>query len=135
MVSISALKLDTKRAADGIWFPDIWGLGLQFRIASVQSSAFRRAAQSALRMADSGADLPDRLDGEEESILRAVAEHLLLEIDGLDDGQGNPVRYTPEMGIAWGKDPTMQHVIKWVLLKANKIDAFLQRTRSDAGKD
>jgi hypothetical protein len=136
MAKLSALKLDAARASDGVWFRDPWGLGLRFRIASIQSPAFRRAAQAALRMAGPGSELPDRVDGEEEVILKAVAEHLLLEIDGLeDDKTGKPRRYTPSLGIKWGKDPDMQHVIEWVLSKARAIESYLHRTRDDAGKD
>lgn len=135
MVKISELKIDTKRAAEGVWFRDPWGVGLRFLIASVHSPAFVRAVRSAQRYFEPGAALPDGESDEEKLLLRATAEHLLLDVDGLEDDEtGKPVHYTPDMGVRWGGDPAMQHVLVWVMQKAQGLGDYLAKSRGDAGK-
>lgn len=132
MATLNSLRFDGEKAGDGKWFPDPWGRGLRFLIASTHSERFRRAAQKALR--DAGGDEAIDDDERQDIMLALTAEHLLLDVEGLENDDGSVLGYAPEMGAAWGKDPGLQHVIVWVLGKAGEIREFLGRTREAAGK-
>ena len=93
--NLSTLKTDPEKEERGIWVD--WAHGMRLKIAHVSTPRYQAASLKLFRRAS---PLPDPEDDHAFKLLAvpATARHILLDWENVDDEEGNPLPYTPEVG-------------------------------------
>ena len=117
-MKLSQLQVDVDLATGGTWCD--FARGVRFLIASTGSHKFKRARFLA---EDDPSDRdPNALYN--KSMLRAIAEHVWLGWEGLDDEDGKPIPYSPEKAYEILCNPGYFQVLDFVLAKAQDVEQF-----------
>lgn len=102
MMKLSNLRLDPKSSVEGVWIDYIRGTRLLIaRYDNREMSAFRRgkALEYAHLFNNVEENREEALEKSMEIDVEAVARFGLLDWEGFTDDEGNPEKYTPELGI------------------------------------
>lgn len=142
MVKLSQIASDVKAEAEGVWLEYV--PGFKVRVASTATKRFRDAMEAALApyreliRADQGKDKAERkfTDEMREKIVRGVmAEHVLLDWEGLEKADGTPDMRTKERALEMLSDPAMHRFEAWVGTAAGADEVFraerLERDRKN----
>lgn len=114
--------VDIEKENIGDWvqsprYPDVWA-----KVRGINNVDFRRAmsesTQKARRMYGRQ---PIPTDVEERIVAKAVVKHILLDIKGLEDDSGEPIKYSPDFGMKIMTDPEFRNLADFVVWAANTI--------------
>lgn len=98
MARLSEIAINKERESEGVWHP--WILDLRIRVARLGNPAMQawlreRHAQRSVEQRPE--DMP--ADTLAEVSKAGIAQHVLKDISGLEDDDGKPLVYTPELGL------------------------------------
>ena len=134
MAKLSAIKADMRKVEEGRW--ETYSAGIQLRIASTSSIAYRRARNDILkpymRGTRSRAIDPDRVI---ELLKPAVARYLLLDWRNIEDDNGKAIKYSPEKAMEFFDDPALKDFYEFVLEVAGETDLYRQQAVADEAKN
>lgn len=126
MVKLSAITIDTKRQEEGVWVR--LRLGFRALIASRDSPAFATAVQEAQRLE------PDSEDRRGALISRAMARHLLLGWEEIEDESGATIPYSFERALDYMTKPEFVDIREEVLAVSLTRSNYYLKSAQDAGK-
>lgn len=127
MVKLSALRTDLNKENKGVWVD--WVAGVRFKIARMNNDAFdafiierQKASIGRLRKKKQGTD-----EEKEAMMYEAIARTVLLDWEGVEDeATGEPLKYTPERGIAALSDPEQKDMFRFIVRSAGDSDNYRQ---------
>ena len=135
-MKLSSIKINGKAIEEGAWIDGIPELeGVRFRVRGMNNTAHRRLQAKLIR------EIPRerRLNGIDPADADAVdaeclARTVLLDWDGVDDDEGKPIVYDPEIGLLYLSDPDYLALRNGVLFAAAMVtSAKAEDQRIDAG--
>jgi hypothetical protein len=121
-VDLGALATDLAAERDGVWIEH--PRGFEARIASTSQREYQIEVRKLAKL--SGLNLNDAkttIEDLKRALSPAYAKHLMRDVRGLNDN-GKPIKYTPEVGERWFKDPRFKALRDWVLEQAGNIELF-----------
>ena len=125
MPKIGALRIDTKTANEGRWveYPEV--PGMRFKIARYGNAAFKRAVDKIMRPVRSVVSTmsTERLT---EMQWPAVARHVLVGWDGIEDDDGNEIPYSPQKAEEFLRDERYAALTEWVLAESRNDAAITE---------
>lgn len=130
-MKLSQLAVDTGKSEDGVWFEYPHFEGVSFLIARMGNSSFSDYLQKHRKLSRtlrSDSEMMDTLTK------KAVAETVLLNWRGIEDDNGEPLQYTPEIGFETFQNESMQPVYSFILQSASDMEAFqVEEEQEDTG--
>lgn len=128
-MKITSLKVDSKRANEGAWVKDLPGMGdLRLRVRGWQYEPYQtEVAKESAKIGPSGRQ-ENRADG---PLLRpvferitglAMAAHLLLEWDGLQNPDGSALPYTLDDAITFLTHPDFRPFNAFVTMACSEVE-------------
>lgn len=134
MAKLSAIKADMSKVEEGQW--TTYSAGIQLRIASTSSTAYRQARNDILkpymRMTRQRTIDPDRVV---ELLKPAAARHLLLDWRYIEDENGKAIKYSPEKALEFFNDPALKDLYDFVLEVAGESELYRQQAADDEAKN
>ncbi len=135
-MKLSSMAVDTNLERSGVWVSCNADGTAEFLIASAANAAYRAKA---FPIGNRGLEIEDDEKAARERMMtpqakRAAAEELLIDWRGIEDDEGNQIRYTPELGFEKFSDPAYRHIYEFVIFHANKASHFKRKEIESAGK-
>ena len=134
-MKVSSFKRDSSRAEAGEWVDDVPGFpGVRFKVRGLQSLAFSDAQARLQRQVPAH---KRKEDGSIEPSLayavmgKAMQQAVLLDWDGIEDDEGNPMIYDADLAMTWLTDMDYSHFAEAIMAAAQVVD---RRTRTTAGE-
>lgn len=132
----TAFKRDSSRVEAGEWVDDIADFpGVRLKVRGLKSLAFSEAQAKLQRQ------IPPQERGEDGSISptlayavlgKAMHQAVLLDWDGLEDDDGEPLKYDADLAMTWLTDMDYSHFAEAVMAAGQVVD---RRARSvDTGQ-
>jgi hypothetical protein len=122
---LKSLKTDLKKETEGVWatYP---GTEFKCKIARAGNPKFDEASRSLRKNARIRQAAQGQLTGRESkaAIAPAVAEHILLDWQGLSDDDGSEIPYSRAKAVELLKDPSLNDWYDWVLSTSATADLF-----------
>lgn len=121
-MKINKVKVDVDRENAGDWvqspqFPELW-----VKVRSIHNTDFRRSFQEEKRKVHRKyGKQPVPVDVEDKVMGRAVVDHVLLDIKGLEDENDAPIEYDREFGLQVMTDPAYRNLSDLVVWAANIV--------------
>jgi len=121
-MKITDVKVDVDKENAGDWvqspqFPELW-----VKVRSIHNADFRRAMQEETRKTRRKyGKQPVPVDVEEKVMGRAIVDHILLDIQGLEDENDDPIEYDREFGLKIMTDPAYRNLSDLVVWAANIV--------------
>lgn len=132
------LRLDGDVAVHGKREECPYAPGVTFHLLpwAMWNLRFKRALQKRARqiVQEEGDAVSERAQ-EIEADGEFVAQAVVADIEGLLDGDGNPLPYSHERGVAILSDPGWAHITSWVVQTAQGIALTFDRGVDAAGND
>jgi len=134
MAKLSQLMTDPTKNEQGIWVD--YDDGMRLRVCSTSKRAYEEARESLLRP-HRRRIRDDRMSPSEiaEVIKPAVARHLLVDWEGLEDEDGNEIPYTPEKALELFNNPLLEDLYVTVMEVAGKAGAFRRDSLEESAKN
>ena len=129
-----AVDLDREEQGDWVEIPDLPGVTLKVR--SLYNKDYQHAQQAAARKI--ARRYGNRLvppDVQTKAYARLLADHVLLDWDGITDESGNGVEYAPEYGRDVLADPKYRRLADAVTWAANVVGDQDVEDLEDEGKN
>lgn len=115
-VKLSGLRLDSEAVVNGRWFQ--WVPGVRLKLAKWGNDRFQERLEELFK---------DLGKADEDVLKQVAAETVLLDVEGLDDDDGNPISYTSELGLEWLRDPELLGMWSFVKERSVADEAFRRR--------
>lgn len=137
MVKLSDLQLDMDRCVKGrvVWFEGLkitiarWLNPNMQKILDEISKPYLEELREAERKKEPKTELKLKLAYE------AAAKGCIINIENMQDDDGNPMEYTPEIGIKIMTDDTFAVLADFIATEAQRDSAYLINAQKDAGKN
>lgn len=119
---------DPNKESRGVWFP--WQKGIEFLIKSADCPDYQRAFRKAIRIHKHKLKA-DALDDATIAKIQArlIADHLLLDWRNVDDEQGAPIAFSPDVAEKFLADPRLRTLSKFILECATDEASYLAEVR------
>ena len=137
MPTLEHLMVDKDKMKQGVLkeFTPFLGVTVKLLIGSSNSPDYLKESAQLIR--DRLAEI--RNDGtgkvERETLLPAIAKHLLLGWENIDDEKGNPIPYSYESALKILSTPELYHLCDYVRVQAEIISNFRKKPFEDSRKN
>lgn len=125
MAKLGVLKCDRQKSEQGVWVP--WILGMRLKIARFGNPKFKAYVKNHGKdqkwLAKIGA-LEGNEDVLEDVFSDALAHTVLLDWENVEDDNGNPIPYTPEIGAKYLRDPDYYELTEFVAMVSRDRETF-----------
>jgi hypothetical protein len=134
-MKLEELELDLASIDDGAWIGDIPNLeGVSFMVKGTEYEPYQKALRKALsaqhqgrKRRQTGVDV-DHFDKVTRPL---IAEHLLLDWDGIEGADGQPLLFSKEAAMRFLTERKYRPFQAGVMFAVNLVDAGLAETRED----
>lgn len=134
MAQLNAIKTDSQKSNDGIWVD--FEEGIRLKVARLHNAEYdkylQRISKPYLRKIrtntlnrDITADLTKQ----------AVAKHILLDWENIEDESGDPIPYSSEKALEFFRDPDLSELYNFVLETADANELYRQELKEDSEKN
>jgi hypothetical protein len=123
MGKLSFQKIDTKAEAEGVWTD--YADGIRFKIARLGNPDYRAHLRKIGR-ANQIHVQQDLMDPEvmESFSKEAIAKHVLLDWENVEDDDGSKIPYSPDVGEKILKDPAYVRIFEFVVAFAARAENY-----------
>lgn len=131
-MKIKDVTVDIDKENVGDWvqsprYPDVWA-----KVRGINNVDFRRSlSESTQKSKRMYGRQPVPSDVEEKIVAKAVVKHILLDIRGLEDDDGEPIKYDPDFGMQIMTKPEFRNLADFVVWAANTIGEQLDEEMED----
>jgi len=131
MAKITEIRTDMEKAENGVLVD--YAAGIKLRIASINGAKYKKH-RSRLLKPHLRQVRTKKLSADEvlEIIKPAVANHVLVGWENLEDEAGNEIPYTPEKALEFLKDPTLSDLYNFVLEIAGENEVYRHELTEEA---
>jgi hypothetical protein len=128
---LSGIKTDPTKETSGVWFPV--GNGARVLVARITSPKYEEYLRK-LGKPYGRAIRAGQIDNEaiEEITKKALAKHILLGWEGLENEDGTPIEYSLETAYKILTDPEYKDFYRMILDFAQDAEAFRNDAREEA---
>lgn len=134
MAKISSVKADPVKAESGVWVD--YEAGIRLKIARMNNPAFEAFVRAKQRPKIRGFRANKATDDELNELTReAVARHVLVGWENVEDDDGNLIPYSPEKSLEFLKDPALSDLYQFVVLQASDAAAYRAEATEEAVKN
>lgn len=131
MAKLSSIKSDPSKAEGGVWVD--YEAGIRLKVARMGNAAFEAFVRSKQRPKIRGFRAGKISDAEADALTReAVARHVLVGWEHIEDDKGNAIPYSPEKSIEFLADPALADLYQFVVLQASDAAAYKAEAEEDA---
>lgn len=131
MAKLSRVKIDAKRAVEGVWHT--YAEGIEVRVARMFNPNYERVVAELMKP-HAKEYRAGRLSNEqmEDVRVQAIARTVLLDWKNVEDDDGQPMPYTPERGLAVLRDPGYVDLLAFISAKAGDWESYRLSVQEDA---
>jgi len=123
MAKLKSIKTDSKKSAEGIWFD--YEMGIRLRIARMGNKDFEEFVRSKQKTNIKGFRAKKITEEQAEAITQeAVARHVLVGWENIEDDDGNPIPYSHEVALEFLNDPDLSDLRQFVLIQASDSESY-----------
>jgi hypothetical protein len=137
VAKLSLVQTDPSLETEGVWVP--YAFGMEFRIARMGNPAYeemlRREREPLLAELRSNPDAPDVNAKLEAVVRKVVAATILKDWRNVDDKDGKPWSYTPEVGAEVFKTPGYEDVYDFIVAQSRDARGYRIYTHEGARKN
>lgn len=131
MAKLSSIKTDTVKSENGVWVD--YESGIRLKIARIGNPAFQSFVSSRQKNKIRGIRSGSISSQEAEQITKeAVARHILLDWQNVEDEDGLPLRYSPEKSLEILSDPQLSDLYSFVLVTSNNSEIYRLEAQEEA---
>lgn len=123
MAKLTTLKADASKESGGVWVE--WEHGVSLLVARLNNTGFQAAIRELTTPHTKEIRSGKISDAKMEELSRkAMATHVLLDWKNIEDDDGAPLEYTPEMAFELLNDPGLRDLYQFVLTTANERELY-----------
>ena len=118
-MKLTSLQVDPVKAKEGVWFE--YDDDVQFLVARMGNSQFQTFLQKHRKLAQ-----VSRANSElmQEVTRKAAAHTILLDWKGIEDDEGNPLAYTPELGFEIFCKEEYSVIYQFIMQCSGEVESF-----------
>lgn len=136
-VKLTDLMVDKEKMEKGTWkdFIPFPGVAVRLLVASNNNIIYLKAVAACIRehLKEFREDVTGQ--AENEIVKPAVAKHILLGWEGIDDDQGKPISYSYEAALGILNTPELFHLYEFVRVQANIAMNFRKQLNKESEKN
>jgi hypothetical protein len=140
-MKINDLKSDVHAESEGKWFDVPRHRGVKVKLRRINCPEYNAVLSEKVEAWRKGGrwdgaefeEIPDEIwqqIGEE-----CFAEVIWLDISGVEDEDGSPIQWSPEVALAWIRDESMKHFIAQVTILARQRDRWMLADKKEVEKN
>lgn len=130
MARLSQISVSQAKVKDGRWVE--YDMGIRLKIGSQMSIGYRNARDKVMKPHMKRV----RRGASTEEILRlqvpAVAQHILVGWENIEDDSGNPIPYTAEAAAEILSDPRYRDIYDFVLQESSDLDSYREEISEES---
>ena len=123
MGRITEIMADMEKVEKGQWFP--FAMGIKLLIANINSAKYREARKAIIdkhmRATGKRKLMPDEIL---DLVRPAVAKHILLGWENLEDETGATIDYSPEKALEFFENPALREMYVFVVETAGESESY-----------
>ena len=134
MAKLSQIRSDTEKTSEGIWLE--FAVGIRLKVARLHNPAYSKYLTTLqkpytrqIRAGILDADVAGEL------VRKAVARHILVGWENIEDEQGKPIPYSAEKALEFLSDPALSEMYDFVLEVSASAELYRAELHEDSAKN